>query len=236
MRVPRDQTQLVPGDVRAGKEILGTVGPGNHAPSYVEVIAEPDRFKVTSVGTMMSWVQMRPLEYLLLPQGRGFKLYTPGFTDDQLKILDDSFKRINQKDCTDFINETLAKHKVPKKFDSLDKLLNTATIGYYDVEADYTASDLATDIETTIMLRDAFVNRREVAHGVGTRIWLSHRAFTRSDRYWNRDVADTPSMIVHELLHLAGIDRSIVDSQRLSNEIQEHCRKSGYCNPLVLRH
>lgn len=113
----------------------------------------------------------------------------------------------------------LAKHKVPKKFDSLDKLLNIATIGYYDVDANYTASDLATDIETTIMLRDAFVNRRDTAHAVFTssRMWLSHRAFTRSDRYWNRNVADTPSIIVHELFHVAGIDKKTVDSQQFTN-------------------
>jgi len=74
------------------------------------------------------------------------------------------------------------------------------------------------------------------AHGVGTRVFLSDRAFTRNDGYLNRDVADTPSIIVHELFHVAGIDKTIVDSQQLTNEIQEHCLKSGYSNPIILRH
>jgi hypothetical protein len=88
------------------------------------------------------------------------------------------------------------------------------------------------------MLRDAFVNRRDTAHAVFTssRMWLSHRAFTRSDRYWNRNVADTPSIIVHELFHVAGIDKKTVDSQQFTNAIQEHCRKPGYSNPIILRH
>ncbi len=152
-----------------------------------------------------------------------------------MKILVDSLKRIKQDDCTNFINETLAKYKVGKDFNSLDKLLNKGTFGYYDVNADYTNTDLGVDIHSTILLRDAFVNRGASAAGVGTHVFLSDAVFTRTDVYFYSNIADTPSFIVHELFHVAGIDRSIVDSQQMTNAIRENCRKLG-SDPIRIRH
>lgn len=149
---------------------------------------------------------------------------------------------MRQKDCTDFINRTLAKHKVDAKFDSVDKLFRQATFGRYELpsrfgaDTGYTEADLGVDSHSLIMLRDDFVNRGATAVTVGTRVFLSDRAFTRNDSYLNRDVADTPSIIVHELFHVARIDKRIVDSQQLTNEIREHCRKPGYSNPIILKH
>ena len=46
-----------------------------------------------------------------------------------MKILVESLGRINEDDCKNFINETLTKYKVGKESNSLDKLLNRATLG-----------------------------------------------------------------------------------------------------------
>lgn len=180
-------------------------------------------------------VQSVHLEAAGVPQDSGFKLAGPGFTDEQMKILVDSLRRIKQEDCTNFINETLANNKVGNEFNSLDKLLNKATFGRYDVHADYTGTDLGVDTNSTIILRDLFVNGGASAGGVGTRVFLTDNAFTREDHYWNRDIADTSSIIVHELFHVAGIDKTIVDSQQLTNALQDHCRTPGG-NPIILRH
>ena len=177
------------------------------------------------------------LDYGLLPQSSGFKTGGPAFTAGQKKILDSSFNRINQDDCKNFINQTLADYKVGKGFNTLDKLLNRATFGYYDVNADYTNTDLGVDIDSTIGLRDAFVNRGASAVTTGDRshIFLSDKVFERTDYYFYSRTADTPSYIVHELLHVAGIDKSIVDSQQMTKAIREHCRLLG-SDPITLRH
>jgi hypothetical protein len=171
----------------------------------------------------------------LIPQKSGFKLSGPGFSDEQMKILVESLGRIKEDDCRNFINETLAKHKVGKDVNSLDKLLNTATFGYYNVNADYTNTDLGVDIHSTIVLRDSFVNRGASAAGVGTSVFLSDAVFTRTDLYFYSNIADTPSFIVHELFHVAGIDKSIVDSQQLTNAIWENCRRLG-SDRIIIRH
>src|SRR5205807_2221809 len=72
-------------------------------------------------------------EYAHAPQNPGFKTGGPASTAGQKKILDSSFNRINQDDCKNFINQTLADYKVGKGFNTLDKLLGRATFGYYDV-------------------------------------------------------------------------------------------------------
>jgi len=173
------------------------------------------------------------------PQKPGFSLGGPGFSDEQLGILADSFKRISKDDCTNFIKATLAKYKVGKEFNSLEKLLHKATLGRYDVDADYTDADLGVDIHSTILLRDAFVNRGASAVTVGTHAFLSDRVFERSSsiipiQSWNR-IADTPSYIVHELFHIAGIDKSIVDSQEMTDAIRSNCRLNG-SERIILRH
>ncbi|MGZ5483994.1 MAG: hypothetical protein ACXWID_18710, partial [Pyrinomonadaceae bacterium] len=165
------------------------------------------------------------------PQNSGFKLRGPGFTDEQMGILVESLTRIQEDDCKNFINETLAKYKVAKEFNSFDKLLNRATLGYYDVNADYTNADLGVDMRSTILLRDMFVNRGASAGGVGTNVFLTNKVFERSSsiipvQSWNH-VADTPSYIVHELFHVAGIDKSIIDSQQMTDAIRRNCRLLG---------
>ena len=107
------------------------------------------------------------------------------------------------------------------------------------MNADYTNTDLGVDIESTILLRDAFINRGASAAGVGTSVFLSDKVFERSSsiipiRSWNR-IADTPSYLVHELFHVAGIDKAVIDSQQMTNSIRENCRKIG-SNPITLRH
>lgn len=170
-----------------------------------------------------------------VPQNTGFRTGGPAFNDQQKKILAESSARINEDDCRNFINETLAKYKVGKQVNSLDKLLNKTTFGYYDASADYTNTDLGVDIHSTILLRDAFVNRGASAAGVGTSVFLSDAVFTRTDIYFYSNIADTPSFIVHELFHVAGIDKSVVDSQQMTDAIRKNCRKLG-SDRILIRH
>jgi hypothetical protein len=144
-----------------------------------------------------------------------------------MKILVDSLSRIRQKDCTDFINATLAKYKVGKDVDSLDKLLKKGTFGRYDVNADYQTTDLGVDFNDAMELCEVFVNRGWTAASKDNRVFLSDKAFSRTKHYWYKNVADTSSIIVHELFHVAGIDEKIVDSQELTTEIQKHCWTRG---------
>ena len=204
------------------------------------VYAAPDPLSISTVSYNMIWLSIQPVMYIQ-PQNSGFKTGDPAFSDAQKKILADTFKKINEDDCKNFINETLAKYKVGKDVNSLDKLLNKATFGYYDVSADYTNTDLGVDIESAILLRDAFVNRGASAVTTPDRshVFLSDIVFERSSsiipiQSWNR-IADTPGYVVHELFHVAGIDKSIVDSQQMTNAIHEHCHLLG-SDPITLRH
>ncbi|HKO44544.1 MAG TPA: hypothetical protein VJU84_14795 [Pyrinomonadaceae bacterium] len=129
----------------------------------------------------------------------------------------------------------LAKHKVNKKFDSLEKLLNIATIGYYDVNADYAASDLATDIETTITLRVLLLTAETLLMPRATEFGY------RTGRLLGATVIGTamlpirPALSCMSCFMLRGLI-SQVDSQEFTNAIQEHCRKQGYSNPIILTH
>jgi len=156
-----------------------------------------------------------------------------------MKILVESLGRINEDDCKNFINETLTKYKVGKESNSLDKLLNRATLGYYNVNVDYSNTDLGVDMRSTILLRDAFANRGASAATAGPHIFLSDKVFQRSSSIiplprWNRK-ADTPTYIVHELFHVAGIDKSIIDSQQMTDAIRRNCRLLG-SDRIIIRH
>jgi hypothetical protein len=151
-------------------------------------------------------------------------------------ILVDSLKRIREDDCTNFINETLAKYRVAKGVNSLDKLLNRARFGFYDNSwsgPDYGPQDLGLDSHGALRVRAAFlrvgvaaVTAPDLVH-----VFLSAAVFERSSSIlpiesWNHN-ADTPGYIVHELFHVAGIDENIVDSQAMTNSISEHCHLVG---------
>jgi len=167
-----------------------------------------------------------PDPFMLSQQG-GFRYAGPSFRAEQKQILDPAYKRINQDDCKTFINETLAKYKVGKDFDSLEKLLNKATLSYYDTDANYDNTDLNVSSHDAILLVDDFGRKQASAVTVGSRVFLSDKVFTRTDYYFYSYKADTSSYIVHELLHVAGIDKSIVDSQAMTDDIRAHCRTPG---------
>jgi hypothetical protein len=98
------------------------------------------------------WRRFGVTESVGFPQNSGFKLGGPAFSESQKKILSSAFNAVNESDCKKFINETLAKNKVDEAVDSLDKLLNRATFGYYDVNADYTNNDLGSWLYQQIQL------------------------------------------------------------------------------------
>ncbi len=134
----------------------------------------------------------------------------------------------------------LAKYKVDKEFNSLDKLLSKAVFGYYDrSNPNYTNTELGVDMESMILLRDAFVNQQANAHTVRYRdrshVFLSDDVFSRTDYYLYSNIADTPGYIAHELFHVAGIAEGIVDSQQMTNAIKEHCHLLG-SEPIIIRH
>jgi hypothetical protein len=154
---------------------------------------------------------------------------------------------INDDDCKNFINEMLAKYKVAKELDSLDKVLSRTVFEYYNKSqssfdlsaANYTDTQLGVDMESVILLRAAFMKRGASAvtvryQGIG-HVFLTDDVFSRSDHYWGSNIADTPVFIVHELFHVAGIDQAVVDSQQMTNAITQHCHLVG-ANQVILSH
>jgi YD repeat-containing protein len=181
-------------------------------------------------------------EYLFaIPQNSSFKFGSVPFSKSQQKILADSNNIINEDDCKKFINDTLAKFKVAKDVDSLDKLLNRARFSYYDTSTflggpDYSPSQLGLDTDSTLRVRGAFLAEAAAVTAPNrVNVFLSDAVFDRTDHYWFSHIADTPSYIVHELFHVAGIDKSIVDSQQMTNAIRENCGLVG-SDPIILRH
>ncbi len=172
-------------------------------------------------------------EYYVVGYTSGFNFGNVAFTENQRKILADSFGRINQADCAKFINETLAKHKVGKDFNSLDKLLNRAKLSYYNTSTflggpDYSPSQLGLDTHGTLVVRGLFLGgAAAVTAPDRTNVFLSDAVFARTDLYFYSNIADSAGFIVHELFHVAGIDKSIVDSQQFQDEIRKHCRLLG---------
>jgi hypothetical protein len=165
------------------------------------------------------------------------------FSKSQQQILSQSYQTINDDDCKNFINDTLAKYKVAKNLNSLNKLLNTAKFSYYNTSTflggpDYSPSDLGLDSHGTLLVRAAFLREGVAAVTAPDRInvFLSDAVFKRSDSYlFGIHNADTPGYIVHELFHVAGIDEKIVDSQEMTNAIREHCHLLG-SDQIILRH
>jgi hypothetical protein len=175
-------------------------------------------------------------------QDSGFNTGEVEFSEKQQKILATSYNRINQGDCKKFINDTLAKHKVGKDFDSLEKLLNRAKFSFYDTSTflggpDYSPSQLGLDTNGTLQVRGSFLDGASAVTAPDrVNVFLSSKAFDRPlTRYGGGRFADTPSYIVHELFHVAGIDPSIVDSQTLTNDIRTNCRLTG-ADPIILGH
>lgn len=105
------------------------------------------------------------------------------------------------------------------------------------MNAQYTNTDLGVDMDSAIRLRDSFVNRGASAVTTGDRlhVFMSDKVFDRTDYYIYSHIADTPGYIVHELFHVAGIDKSIVDSQQLTDAIRQHCHLTG-SDRIVIRH
>jgi len=178
----------------------------------------------------------------VIPQNSGFNFGNVGFTEDQRKILVDAFGRINQDDCTKFINETLAKHKVGKDFNTLGKLLNRAKLSYYNTSTmlggpNYSPSELGLDTHGTLLVRGSFLaGATAVTAPDRVNIFLSDPVFNRTDYIFFTNIADTPSYIVHELFHVAGIDPKIVDSQHFQDEIRKHCRLLGSERIVLMPH
>ena len=173
------------------------------------------------------------------PQQSDFNYSGIAFTDDQREELGRSYNRINQDDCKKFINDTLAKHKVGKDFDSLGKLLAKATFSFYDTSTflgghDYSPSQLGIDTHGTLLIRGAFLAGAS-AVTYRTSVFLSSKVFDRPILGYIGRTADTPSYIVHELFHLAGIPKEIVDSQQFTDEIRKNCRLRG-SNRIILLH
>lgn len=201
-------------------------------PPVVTVHDTGGRFEIEGFEIIEAW----------LPQNTGFNLGNVPFTDDQRRILASSSNRINQGDCKKFINDTLEKNKVGKDFNSLEKLLNRAKLSYYDTSTflggpNYSPSQLGLDTHGTLVVRGLFLGgAAAVTAPDRTNVFLSDAVFARTDLYLYSNIADTPSFIVHELFHLAGVDKSIVDSQQFQDEIRKHCRLLGSDRILLKPH
>jgi len=180
--------------------------------------------------------------FLVPPQNSGFRTGNIPFSQTQQQILSQSHQIINDDDCKNFINDTLAEYKVAKNLNSLNKLLNTAKFSYYNTSTflggpDYSPSDLGLDSHGTLRVRGAFLSGASAVTAPDRiNVFLSDAVFKRSDSYlFGIHNADTPAYIVHELFHVAGIDEKIVDSREMTNAIREHCHLVG-SDPIILKH
>jgi hypothetical protein len=149
------------------------------------------------------------------------------FTDDERKILDEVRKRINQKDCRDWVNKKLKELGAPPERNTLDKLLNLARFNKYD--SDLSTGELGIDADSAITLLNWFKNYDDKpAATVGNQVFMVDLAFKRNSITIpgtdNRDI-DTATVIVHELFHVAGYKELVVG--RMNQMIHNNCGFKG---------
>lgn len=185
------------------------------------------------------------------PRQTSFLLGAVPFNTEQSNILVQSYARINQDDCAKFINQTLIDNKVDESVNSLEKLLNKVRLSFYDTDRDnltnepYSPNELGLSADAFLDVKGSFLDGAsavtvfDVEHGNSITTFLSSKVFDRpgglapygiGDRY-----ADTSGSIVHELFHAAGIAASIVDSQKMTDAIQAHCKLPG-ATKTILNH
>ena len=149
------------------------------------------------------------------------------FNDDQKKILSQVHDRISDQDCKDFINKILADNHVAKDRNTFDKLLRSADFNTYNEDS----TDLGVSTDGLLFLRNAFNNDGAPAATYGDHIFFVKTAFLRATfnslpalGLHNRNI-DTATIVVHELLHVAGLNDPQV--QNLNRQIHEHCGFTG---------
>ncbi|MBC8030621.1 MAG: RHS repeat protein [Pyrinomonadaceae bacterium] len=99
--VNQTKAELVPGGDQLGKVVYGSAGPGGE-PSSVEIIAEPDSFELRSMGTMMNWIEMKPLEYgFVIPQRTQWRAVDPA------EIRKALARMLDKDGCGKFVEELI---------------------------------------------------------------------------------------------------------------------------------
>jgi hypothetical protein len=154
------------------------------------------------------------------------------FTTNQKTILQQSYDRINQDDCKNWINEKLKQNGAPKGRDTLDALLKLARLSRYNSK--YSATDMGIseaewkEINDNYDVKSSFgeyaVARAITSDKPRYRIYLMDEIFNQGI-YMIQKKADTAGILVHELFHLAGFNDPFVKS--LNKEIRAHCRTIG---------
>jgi YD repeat-containing protein len=203
---------------------------GNYT-AYVSVVGGPGVFDTSTVGFTMNWVNLRPIQNVL-----EFKMGNRGvpFTDGEKDLLNAAFKYVNSKKCRDFVNKIL--EPIAEYFDQsglkgspppgrLDELLKIASFNKYSSKL------TAEQMGISQARRNEIANNYEKSwtttfNGVtnGTNVWLSNEAFiTLSSSFSSR--RDLPAIIVHELLHVAGLTDPYVEG--LNTKIQQNCGWGG---------
>jgi YD repeat-containing protein len=148
--------------------------------------------------------------------------YGAGFNDDQLGQLSAVLKTIGGKNCRDWIDTQLwaKRHVGPQTEDAqiygLNELLSRASINMYSPSL--TAQQMGIpeiEREGNALTEKWPYTFNGVANG--NKIWLNTHAF-------HTGKFDLAGIIVHELLHVAGINS---DAEGFNDQIQSHCGWGG---------
>lgn len=101
----KSEATLIPGGDHVGNVVYGSAGPGGEV-SSVEIIAEPDSFELRSVGTMMNWIEMKPLETMSIAHAQERRQMS---TDEVSKMIDDILKLFeDHPGCEEQTNKLLS--------------------------------------------------------------------------------------------------------------------------------
>ena len=237
--VNQTKAQLVPGKDHAGDVKLreNTMDPARA--SSVEIIAEPDQFKVTNVGTVMSWVEMRTLEYRSL-QNRGFLIGRFGFSASEAGRLARAFDQITSDECRKFFDETLARMRknaeIHSQYNStpstLAGVMAITTLNKYSSNLTAAAVGVSqrhwNNVRNNIENPGWFKRVNGVTLEGDGRVFLTDHAFYQPNAFTQmyRAQTDLPGVIIHEFFHRAGLNHEQVEA--LNKEIQKNCGTPGF--------
>jgi hypothetical protein len=143
------------------------------------------------------------------------------------KILRSVYERINQSDCENWVNFMLSKLGAKKDRDTLDELINIATLSMWD--EDLSTAEMGISAEAHITLVNFFNNEGKPMATAGDQVFMVPLAFKRNRvtvpgmNNWDYDTA---TFLVHELFHVAGFldEKQVTD---MNKAIHDHCGFKG---------
>ena len=160
-----------------------------------------------------------------------------GFTDDEKVLLDEAFKVVNSDKCKNWINKIIGEFYTPWlegqrfapefKYRDANALIAAAYLNKYDPKLSKEQMGLSKGERERISNNDTYFGNYFYGVTNGNNIWLPYRSFVTKSGIpvFGYQKADLPGIIVHELLHVLGMEDPAVKNK--NKEIAKNCGWGG---------